>query len=187
MNPLSLSLVPTFVIGEYVMIITFFQNVLHLWIFLYDRGERFSYTPYQPNLQTKMRHLTSKDPMTLAKPAIHTSIRALDGTAIRHLTFPSSLPIPLSSNQSSDENNEISNPMERTAKEATKEFGAYLKETENSICGRHPIGVLMGALAALEEKGTRSELRFTRYEQSSKCVSVHDSSVSYASAFVHFI
>lgn len=139
-----------------------------------------------------MRHLTSKDAMNLSKPAIHTSIRALDGTAIRHLTFPSSLTVPDASNLSShdhDHNNStnlsISNT--RTAKEAVKEFEIYLAQTQNTICGRHPIGVLIAALAALEEGGTSMQLQFTRYEQSSQCISVRDSSVSYASAFVRFM
>lgn len=162
---------------QLLVINAFFRN---------DRGERFGYIVYQPNLQTKMRHLTPKDAMTLSKPAIHTSIRALDGTAIRHLTFPSSLTVPDASKISTHDDN-LSNTNTRTAKEAAKEFDSYLKQTENSICGRHPIGVLMGALKALEEKGTRSELLFTRYEQSSECISILDSSVSYASAFARFI
>lgn len=52
----------------------------------------------------------------------------------------------------------------RTAADAQREFAAYLKETRNTICGRHPIGVLLGALSALEQQGTSTELRFTRYE-----------------------
>jgi hypothetical protein len=67
-------------------------------------------------------------------------------------------------------------------------FASYLSFTKNSICGRHPIGVLLGALSTLEkeeewkEKGMRCE--WVRYEQSSKVRELGDSSVSYASAFV---
>lgn len=78
-------------------------------------------------------------------------------------------------------------------------FLANLRETGNTVCGRHPIGVVMAALEVLEsgdgqdrgeELGVGKEgrvakgrFKFVRYEQSSECVSVRDSSVSYASAF----
>ncbi|MCO5559323.1 hypothetical protein L7F22_012920 [Adiantum nelumboides] len=79
----------------------------------------------------------------------------------------------------------------KSAADARESFAGYLAQTKNTICGRHPIGVLLGALEALEEKQERqqhysTELRFTRYEQSSKCETARDSSVSYASAIVKF-
>ncbi|KAH0341519.1 UPF0103-domain-containing protein, partial [Aureobasidium melanogenum] len=55
-----------------------------------------------------------------------------------------------------------------------------LSETGNTVCGRHPIGVVM---AAMEELGGQGKFRFVRYERSSECSRVEDSSVSYASAF----
>ena len=72
------------------------------------------------------------------------------------------------------------------AGQAHEEFRDYLARTKNTICGRHPIGVLFGALAALEEGGRSPKLKWVRYEQSSACVTVKDSSVSYASAYVKF-
>ena len=73
-------------------------------------------------------------------------------------------------------------------------FTAYLKRTHNTICGRHPIGVLLNAVVkVLGEKGKwgegmvsgkRAEIRFVRYAQSSRVTSEKDSSVSYASAYV---
>lgn len=63
-------------------------------------------------------------------------------------------------------------------------FSSYLSRTRNTVCGRHPIGVLLGALTALE--GREAKLQWVRYEQSSQCVAVRDSSVSYASAYVVF-
>lgn len=63
-------------------------------------------------------------------------------------------------------------------------FNAYLKRTKNTICGRHPIGVLLGAMIKLQETAVRQKLRFVRYEQSSQCLTGKDSSVSYASAFL---
>jgi len=85
-------------------------------------------------------------------------------------------------------------------------FLANLRDTGNTVCGRHPIGVVMAALEVLVserkegeegegsvggneaegegEGGTmpKGRFRFVRYERSSDCVSVRDSSVSYASA-----
>jgi predicted class III extradiol MEMO1 family dioxygenase len=69
--------------------------------------------------------------------------------------------------------------------DAHKRFTEYLKETKNTICGRHPIGVLLGALAALAPERT-PELKWVRYEQGSECLTISDSSVSYASAWVKF-
>lgn len=60
-------------------------------------------------------------------------------------------------------------------------FAAYLRESENTICGRHPIAVLLHMLTA---HGERLVVEFVRYEQSSRCKSMRDSSVSYASAVV---
>jgi MEMO1 family protein len=99
----------------------------------------------------------------LAYP-IHASISVLDHEAMEILALPAS-----------------------TAAETHKKFAEYLARTKNTICGRHPIGVLLGALAAIEqEKGRISKIKWVRYEQSSKCFNVSDSSVSYASAYVVF-
>ena len=71
-----------------------------------------------------------------------------------------------------------------------KSFLDVLDETGNTVCGRHPIGVVMAAIEALEkedkvEKG-KGRFEFVRYERSSDCDSVRDSSVSYCSAFAIF-
>ena len=61
-------------------------------------------------------------------------------------------------------------------------FLEVLKKTANTVCGQHPIGVIM---AALEEKdgGIESPFKFIHYSRSSDCVGIKDSSVSYASGF----
>ncbi|GAA5953884.1 hypothetical protein JCM8115_004186 [Rhodotorula mucilaginosa] len=80
----------------------------------------------------------------------------------------------------------------KSAAQAHDEFAAYLRQTKNTICGRHPIGVLLGALAALEaaQSGLQPpqtmKCAWVRYEQSSHVEHLSDSSVSYASAFVAF-
>ena len=66
-------------------------------------------------------------------------------------------------------------------------FLSNLQDTGNTVCGRHPIGIVMAAIEVLKGQGNlkdgRGTLRFLRYERSSDCVKVSDSSVSYASAF----
>lgn len=63
-------------------------------------------------------------------------------------------------------------------------FADYLQRTKNTICGRHPIGVVMAGLEGLVQKGEgKGVFRFVRYEQSSAVVRAGDSSVSYASAW----
>jgi predicted class III extradiol MEMO1 family dioxygenase len=72
------------------------------------------------------------------------------------------------------------------------EFAKYLERTRNTICGRHPIGVLLGALTTLssESAGSPSNksviLKWVKYDHSSECETLEDSSVSYASAYVVF-
>lgn len=75
------------------------------------------------------------------------------------ISFPSSSSSPSTSGSASAEG--------KTAAQAKEGFAAYLKKTRNTVCGRHPIGVLLGALAELEaQRGQRSEVRFVRYEVS---------------------
>lgn len=61
------------------------------------------------------------------------------------------------------------------------EFTAYLQQYRNTICGRHPIGVLLNAMANAR---TKMQCGFRSYDQSSKALLPEDSSVSYASALV---
>ncbi|XP_046743332.1 protein MEMO1 [Diprion similis] len=63
-------------------------------------------------------------------------------------------------------------------------FTDYLKKYGNTICGRHPIGVLLQAISSLRSNtnGQKMNLKFLKYAQSSQCNNMSDSSVSYASA-----
>lgn len=71
-------------------------------------------------------------------------------------------------------------------------FASYLVRTRNTICGRHPIGVLLGALTRLNKSvedggmGKDVTMKWVKYDHSSECETLKDSSVSYASAFVVF-
>lgn len=70
-------------------------------------------------------------------------------------------------------------------------FLKNLKETGNTVCGRHPIGVIMAAIEVLEQEVLEKEVgieekgrfKFVRYERSSEVTEISDSSVSYASAY----
>lgn len=61
-------------------------------------------------------------------------------------------------------------------------FTSYIGRTQNTICGRYPLAVLLSAIEAKSAEDLA--VRFVRYEQSSKCKNRADSSVSYASAHV---
>lgn len=84
------------------------------------------------------------------------------------------------------------------------DFTDYLKKFGNTICGRHPIGILLQVfvriyffkrllfhLQAVQEllrndSGKNANLKFLKYAQSSQCRNMNDSSVSYASAALVF-
>ncbi|GLC35644.1 hypothetical protein PLESTB_000000800 [Pleodorina starrii] len=61
------------------------------------------------------------------------------------------------------------------------DFASYLEQYRNTICGRHPIGVFLNML---QHSNLRHKIRFTKYDQSSKCTAQSHSSVSYAAAVV---
>lgn len=75
--------------------------------------------------------------------------------------------------------------MKAIEKKNPEEFYRYLQAYENTICGRHPIGVLLQALYQhYEGRSDTYMIRFTRYDRSNLVCSMSDSSVSYASAIV---
>jgi len=67
-------------------------------------------------------------------------------------------------------------------------FARYLRETQNTICGRHAVAVWLRAVTAPsvgDLGGGSLGVRFVRYAQSSPAKSARDSSVSYAAAVAH--
>ncbi|KAK6052164.1 Memo-like protein [Cooperia oncophora] len=67
-------------------------------------------------------------------------------------------------------------------------FNDYLKRTQNTICGRNPITVMLQAAEHFRMMNNHThEFRFLKYSQSNKARSVNDSSVSYAAGalFMH--
>lgn len=60
-------------------------------------------------------------------------------------------------------------------------FTDYLQKHQNTICGRHPIGVFLQSITALMRQNYQMSFKFLRYAQSNAVTSESDSSVSYAS------
>lgn len=61
-----------------------------------------------------------------------------------------------------------------------EKFRDYLATTENTVCGRYPICVLMAAL----KNQPNVSVTFKHYAQSSAVVNMSQSSVSYAAAVI---
>lgn len=62
-------------------------------------------------------------------------------------------------------------------------FLKYLEKTENTICGRYPILLMLKTLQFVSDPSKYS-IEFVKYAQSSQVTDPRDSSVSYASAIV---
>ncbi|KAJ8661085.1 AmmeMemoRadiSam system protein B [Lichtheimia ornata] len=117
-------------------------------------GLRFSYTEYRPEPRAPL-----------------TSLRSL-----RNASTASDMPIYKSISDLDHEGMEKIETLDHAA------FCQYLRDTNNTICGRHPIGVLMSALETIDKE---RRIRFIKYAQSNECQDVRDSSVSYASAYTY--
>lgn len=66
-----------------------------------------------------------------------------------------------------------------------EKYYEYMRRFGNTICGRHPIGVMLQALKAKTSRRTDHSTNFTKYDRSSLVHTISDSSVSYAAAVVH--
>ena len=122
-------------------------------------GSRFSYTYYLPS--------STSDPA--------------NGVSLRTRDEPADPPI----NESIARIDKLA--MKGVESGQHKAFLATLNDTGNTVCGRHPIGVIMAAIEALKKDGMldleKGKFKFVRYERSSEVLDGSDSSVSYASAF----
>ena len=126
------------------------------------RGTRFSHTRYYPNgIGGEVIHLDRKNVNKISKEyPIHRSIRVMDHEGMNILGSMSG------------------------TNSVHGEFAKYLSRTGNTICGRHPIGMFLGAIESLKEGSQGRKLKWVRYEQSSECETIKDSSVSYASGYI---
>lgn len=101
------------------------------------------------------QYLQRRDRISRQEPAIHESISSFDIATMAAITTGS-----------------------------TDTFLKTIQTTGNTVCGRHPIGVVMAALEHVSSKeGNKGRFHFVRYERSSDVFDVTDSSVSYVSAF----
>lgn len=121
-------------------------------------GRRFDYAVYSPTAELgSLRSLSRSDRRVDGRP-IHETIKMVDQLAMDAI---------------------------ETGRHDT--FFDNLRETKNTVCGRHPIGV---AMAALEEVGKlrgegegKYKFKFVQYQRSGLVEEPHDSSVSYGSAY----
>ncbi|KAK4472444.1 hypothetical protein MN116_003697 [Schistosoma mekongi] len=72
---------------------------------------------------------------------------------------------------------------------AASEFTSYLDQYGNTICGRHPIGVLLQTVASLRTNAPNNNfsMKFVRYTQSERCNNMNQSSVSYAAGVLQIL
>ncbi|KAL5616308.1 hypothetical protein FOBRF1_005056 [Fusarium oxysporum] len=120
-------------------------------------GPYFNYLPYSPTKSpSDLTHLRKDDPRPNGPP-IHETIRVIDEAA-----------------------------MDAVESGVHADFLATLRQTHNSVCGRHPIGVMMAALEQLRkqpEYEDKGRFRILKYDRSNLVDVPNDSSVSYVSAY----
>ncbi|WAO84120.1 Hypothetical protein NCS54_00132600 [Fusarium falciforme] len=120
-------------------------------------GKNFSYMVYSPsNSPSDLVRLRASDPAPKGPP-IHETIRTIDEAA-----------------------------MDGVKSGSHDAFLATLKQTKNTVCGRHPIGVMMAALELLSRepqyKG-KGLFNIIQYDRSNLVQQPNDMSVSYVSAY----
>ena len=120
-------------------------------------GSRFNYTNYLADLSSEdsIRVLRSSD-RNISNPTIYESIDAIDRMT-----------------------------MEAIGTGRHDRFVRSLRKTGNTVCGRHPIGIVMAAMEYLQNESriARTQFQFVQYTRSSNCIKTSDSSVSYVSAY----
>ncbi|KAL7620237.1 hypothetical protein AAE478_009230 [Parahypoxylon ruwenzoriense] len=120
-------------------------------------GSRFSYTAYAPGGNVDQIQSLNRKMHKPTNPPIHESIKQVDHLAMDAI--------------------ETGNH---------DKFVDNLKHTKNTVCGRHPIGVMMAALEELAKnkpEAGKYRFKFVQYQRSSLVEDISDSSVSYASAY----
>jgi MEMO1 family protein len=120
-------------------------------------GKHFSYLPYSPTKSpSDLTQLRKEDPIPNGPP-IHETIRVIDEAA-----------------------------MDAVESGVHADFLATLRQTHNSVCGRHPIGVMMAALELLRkqpEYKDKGRFSIIQYDRSNLVEKPSDFSVSYVSAY----
>lgn len=76
------------------------------------------------------------------------------------------------------------NGMKLIEQQDLKAFGNYLDETENTICGRNPIRLLLSIIA---QSKLKVNTKFVQYDQSEPVKKKNQSSVSYAASITYLV
>jgi AmmeMemoRadiSam system protein B len=120
-------------------------------------GKNFSYLVYSPTQSpSDLTHLDKDGPKPTGPP-IHETIRAIDEAA-----------------------------MDAVKSGSHDAFLSTLKQTRNTVCGRHPIGVVMAALELLRKEAEfhdKGRFSIIKYDRSNMVEYPNDMSVSYVSAY----
>lgn len=150
-------------------------------------GSRFGYTYYIPSAPSPVKDPTNLPPSSFSEDAsLHTDPHLGIGQNLASRDKPPREPRIYESIAHMDRA-----CMCAITSGSHDAFLDTLRATGNTICGRHPIGVLMAGVEevrkqqgpATGEDGT-ARFTFVRYERSSDVQSVRDSSVSYVSGFM---
>ncbi|KAL2210591.1 DUF52 domain-containing protein [Sarocladium strictum] len=120
-------------------------------------GSHFDYLPYsQTNQASRLLFLDPRGRVP-SGPPIHETIKAVDQSA-----------------------------MDAVESGVHDKFYDDLKMTKNTVCGRHPIGVMMAALEVLRRQvgdQQRGQFQIIQYDRSALVEEPSDSSVSYVAAY----
>lgn len=104
-------------------------------------GMRFRYTRYQAGPDEEPVMLSEFTPPSVyANYPIHASITQLDTQAMSSISFSPG-----------------------KASIACQTFRKYLQQTRNTVCGKHPILLLLSLMTVLETHGRHHECHFTYY------------------------
>ncbi|CAK1355119.1 unnamed protein product [Cercospora beticola] len=149
-----------------------------------------------PSTERKLGHIVAEHLADPDNAFVISSDFAHWGTRFRYTFYKSSsgAPTRLSSSAQAPKEPPIHESIKAVDFEcmAACESGSHeswleaLEETGNTVCGRHPIGVIMAAVEEVrKQRGDDSigAFKFVQYDRSSLVHKVSDSSVSYASAF----
>ncbi|KAL7821917.1 UPF0103 domain-containing protein [Trichoderma gracile] len=120
-------------------------------------GTRFGYAVYSPDGDIGALSTLYRNSPKPAGPPIYETIRLVDEAAM--------------------------NAVKSGSHDA---FVDNLRQTGNTVCGRHPIGVVMAALELYAQElsdENKSRFKIVKYDRSSEVIWPYDSSVSYVSAY----
>ncbi|CVK83138.1 hypothetical protein FPRO06_00580 [Fusarium proliferatum] len=120
-------------------------------------GSHFSYLPYSPTKSPFDLTQLRKDGPRPNGPPIHETIRVIDEAA-----------------------------MDAVESGVHQDFLATLRQTRNSVCGRHPIGVVMAALELIRQEDAfqdKGRFNIIKYDRSNLVDIPSQFSVSYVSAY----